>query len=196
MQDSTWVHQIANECQWEGFLKSKRTVHKSKMNDHEGTQRYKQRHWLEEASGIGKGKEFHKGTTDTKREDLWDTKWVCGTNYENVIMTGKGVEKKYLTQVKAVLFAVISTTSYYRFLGSAPFKSHVVFMVSNLTTCAQKYRRTRNRSGRSGNVFITEACGVSIPWIHSSFSCVELQLVEWQLVGGQLPLATVWMVAG
>ena len=84
-------------------------------------------------------------------------------NYHNVIMTGKGVEKKYLTQVKAVLFAVISTTSYYRFLGSAPFKSHVVFMVSNLTTCAQKYRRTRNRSGRSGNVFITEACGVSIP---------------------------------
>ena len=78
-------------------------------------------------------------------------------------MAGKGVEKKYLTQVKAVLFAVISTTSYYWFLGSAPFESHVVFTVSNLTMCTQKYRHTRNRSGRSGNVFITEACGVSFP---------------------------------
>ena len=28
----------------------------------------------------------------------------------------------YLTQVKAVLFAVISATSYYRFLGSTPFE--------------------------------------------------------------------------
>jgi len=28
----------------------------------------------------------------------------------------------YLTQVKAILFAVISATSYYRFLGSTPFK--------------------------------------------------------------------------
>ena len=28
----------------------------------------------------------------------------------------------YLTQVKVVLFAVISATSYYQFLGSTPFK--------------------------------------------------------------------------
>ena len=28
----------------------------------------------------------------------------------------------YLTQVKAVLFAIISATSYYRFLGSTPFE--------------------------------------------------------------------------
>ena len=28
----------------------------------------------------------------------------------------------YLTQVKVVLFAVVSATSYYRFLGSTPFK--------------------------------------------------------------------------
>ena len=40
----------------------------------------------------------------------------------------------YLTQVKPVLFNVISATSYHRFLGSTPFKKrHVVFTISNST---------------------------------------------------------------
>jgi len=40
----------------------------------------------------------------------------------------------YLTQVQAVLFTVISATSYYQFLGSTPLKSHMVFTVSKSTT--------------------------------------------------------------
>jgi len=52
----------------------------------------------------------------------------------------------YLTQVKAVLFAVISATSYYRFLGSTVSKTHEVFRVSKSTTRTRNYRRTRNRS--------------------------------------------------
>jgi len=34
----------------------------------------------EDASGVGEGKEFPKGTADTKKEDLWYTEWVWGTH--------------------------------------------------------------------------------------------------------------------
>jgi len=43
----------------------------------------------------------------------------------------------HLTQVKAVLFAIISATSYYRFLAPPLSKSHVVFTVSKSTMCTQ-----------------------------------------------------------
>ena len=48
----------------------------------------------------------------------------------------------YLTQIKAVLFAIISATSYYRFLDFTPFEIIMVFTVSNSTTCTRtrKYR--------------------------------------------------------
>ena len=50
----------------------------------------------EDAKWIGEGKEFHKGTTDTKRriyEILNESAVQTREDYDNVVMTGKGVEK-------------------------------------------------------------------------------------------------------
>jgi len=54
----------------------------------------------EDAGGIGEGKEFHKGTTDTKKEILNESEVHVQTreNYDDVVMTGKVVEIKYLVE--------------------------------------------------------------------------------------------------
>jgi len=49
----------------------------------------------EDASGIGEGKEFHKGTEDTKKEILNESEVQTRENY---VMTGKVVEIKYLVE--------------------------------------------------------------------------------------------------
>jgi len=53
----------------------------------------------------------------------------------------------YLTQVKAILFLLFQLLPIIGFLAPPLSKSQVVFMVSNPTTLAQRYRRTRNGSG-------------------------------------------------
>ena len=57
----------------------------------------------------------------------------------------------YLTQVKAVLFSIISATSYCRFLGSTPSK-----IAHGSYTQQLKYAKYRCLQNRSGNVFITK----------------------------------------
>ena len=72
----------------------------------------------------------------------------------------------YLTQVKAVLFTVISATSYYQFLSSTPLKSHVVFMVSKSTMelLIPKLQASQELIWRVWkHVNNKEARGVSIP---------------------------------
>ena len=51
----------------------------------------------EDASGIGEGKEFHKGTEDIKKEILNESEVQTRENYA---MTGKVVEIKYLVEYK------------------------------------------------------------------------------------------------
>ena len=46
----------------------------------------------EDAGGIGEGKEFHKGTTDTKKEILNESEVQTRENYDDVVMPGKVVE--------------------------------------------------------------------------------------------------------
>jgi len=65
----------------------------------------------------------------------------------------------YLAQVKVVLFTVISANSYYWFLGSTPFEiacgnNGQQLIYSTHENTGGKYRRMRNWSGMSGNVFI------------------------------------------
>ena len=57
----------------------------------------------------------------------------------------------YLIQVKVVLFAIISATSYYQFLGSTPFEFACSSYGQQLT------HMKWNRSGSD-----KEACGISI----------------------------------
>ena len=55
----------------------------------------------EDASGIGEGEEFHKGTTDTKKKGSmrnWMSLWH--KQKKTIVMAGKGVEKKYLVEYK------------------------------------------------------------------------------------------------
>ena len=52
----------------------------------------------EDAGGIGEGKEFHKGTTDTKKDILNESEVQTRENYDDVVMTGKVVEIKYLVE--------------------------------------------------------------------------------------------------
>ena len=52
----------------------------------------------------------------------------------------------YLIQVKAILFVVISATSYYRFLGSTPFEITRGIIVS-VGNSSRKYRCMWNQSG-------------------------------------------------
>ena len=75
-----------------------------------------------------------------------------------------------LTQVKAVLFTVISATSYYRFLDSTPFKiargiygQQINYMHTKLQAYPESIWRVRQ------HVHNKEVCEVSIPWIHSSW---------------------------
>jgi len=62
-----------------------------------------------------------------------------------------------LIQVQAVLYAVISATSYYWFHGSTPFESHVVVYGQQRNS----YSHSEN-TGRIHLAMYKEACGVSI----------------------------------
>ena len=64
----------------------------------------------------------------------------------------------YLIQVQAVLYAVISATSYYQFCGSTPFKIALGVTVSNAT-----HTPIRENAGGIDLAMYGEAHGVSIP---------------------------------
>ena len=57
----------------------------------------------------------------------------------------------YMTQVKVVLFAIIS---YYWFLGSTPFEIARGIYGQQINYVHAKLQHTRNRSSMSGNVVI------------------------------------------
>ena len=60
----------------------------------------------------------------------------------------------YMTQVKVVLYAIISATSYYWFLGSTPFEITRGIYGQQINYVHVKLQHTRNRSSMSGNVVI------------------------------------------
>jgi len=66
-------------------------------------------------------------------------------------------------QVQAVLYAIISATSYYRFSCSIPFEMHMVVY-------GQQHNSYSHSENTGGIDLATheEACGVSIPQIYSS----------------------------
>ena len=101
----------------------------------------------------------------------------------------------YLTQVKAVLFAIISATSYYRFLRSTHFQDCTWYLRSalQLQLCAHENTGVcRINLACRQCVHNQEACRVSIPWIHSSFSvylwvgqCVHACIFSWVIYAPQ-----------
>jgi len=80
----------------------------------------------------------------------------------------------YLTQVKVVLFTVISATSYYRFLGSTPmemargtgiYSQQINYAHTKIQAYVESIRHVWQ------HVHNEEAHVVSIPCIHSSLCC-------------------------
>jgi len=66
-----------------------------------------------------------------------------------------------MIQVQAVLYAVISATSYYRFHGSSPFE--IACGISTRPCYGQQLKYTKYRHMRSQSGNDKEARGVSIP---------------------------------
>jgi len=75
----------------------------------------------------------------------------------------------YLIQVKAILFIVISATSYYQFLGSTPFKL-VLGIIVSVGNSSQKYRRMWNQSGNDNEVRVVFTLVVELQFceLHTS----------------------------
>ena len=74
----------------------------------------------------------------------------------------------YLIQVQAVLYTVISATSYCQCSGSTPFEIAHGSLQSAMQLIRPYWKYRRNRSGT-----YEEARSISIPWIHSSSFCED-----------------------